>query len=196
MPEDFSPKSSIGAIKENPFIKVKNIPNKNGEIQQSVSFNQDSARKNHNFEGTTGSQDLAASDRLNLQFSLNPSTANDGFLLKFSEGSKMLPVSDHIEALSKPRPPFHSRDFFMNKDFRGLFLADHQEAIGDKAFECVDELNKTVLTKFKGLPGFNDALQKRKEISTFYKEDLIPRIKAEKALRVKTSQGGMIVPDH
>jgi hypothetical protein len=36
MPEDFSPKSSIGAIKENPFIKVKNIPNKNGEIQQKI----------------------------------------------------------------------------------------------------------------------------------------------------------------
>jgi hypothetical protein len=33
MPEDFSPKSSKGAIKENPFIKVKNIPSKHGEIQ-------------------------------------------------------------------------------------------------------------------------------------------------------------------
>jgi hypothetical protein len=35
MPEDFSPKSSLGgtgAIKENPFIKVKNIPSKHGEI--------------------------------------------------------------------------------------------------------------------------------------------------------------------
>jgi hypothetical protein len=40
----------------------------------------------------------------------------------------------------------------------------------------VDELNRTVLTKFKALQGFNDALSKRKEISTFYKEDLIPRI--------------------
>jgi hypothetical protein len=41
MPEDFSPKSSIGggAIKDNPFMKVKNIPGKHGEIQQSVSFN-------------------------------------------------------------------------------------------------------------------------------------------------------------
>jgi hypothetical protein len=51
----------------------------------------------------------------------------------------------------------------------------------------VDELNRTVLTKFKGLKSFNDALVKRKEISTFYKEELIPQIKAEKAQRVKTS---------
>ena len=76
----------------------------------------------------------------------------------------------------------------MNKDFRGLFLADHQEAIGEKAFQCVDELNRTVLTKFKGLSGFNDAISRRKEISTFYKEELIPQIKAEKAQRLKTSQ--------
>jgi|LauGreDrversion4_2_1035121.scaffolds.fasta_scaffold94626_2 hypothetical protein len=32
MAEDFSPKSSVVGIKENPFIKVKNIPSKNGEI--------------------------------------------------------------------------------------------------------------------------------------------------------------------
>jgi len=33
MPEDFSPKSSLGGTaKENPF-KVKNIPTKNGQIQ-------------------------------------------------------------------------------------------------------------------------------------------------------------------
>ena len=41
MPEDFSPKSSLGgaAQKENPFIKVKNIPGKQGEVHQTVSFN-------------------------------------------------------------------------------------------------------------------------------------------------------------
>jgi hypothetical protein len=69
----------------------------------------------------------------------------DTFLFKFSEGSRVNTVSDHLEALAKPRPPFHSRDFFMNKDFRGLFLADHQEAIGEKAFKYVEELNRTVL---------------------------------------------------
>ena len=86
-----------------------------------------------------------------------------------------------MDKLSQPKPPFHSRDFFLNKDFRGLFLADHQEAVGEKAFKRVDELNKTVLTKFKGLKDFNEDLAKRKELSTYYKEDLIPRIKMEKA---------------
>jgi hypothetical protein len=84
----------------------------------------------------------------------------------------------------------------MKKDFRGLFLADHKEAIGDKAFQCVDELNRTVLTKFKALQGFNNALSKRKKISTFYKMDLIPRIQAEKAMRLKTSHGGLGAPEH
>ena len=86
-----------------------------------------------------------------------------------------------MDKLSQPKPAFHSRDFFLNKDFRGLFLADHQEAGGEKAFKRVDELNKTVLTKFKGLKDFNEDLAKRKELSTYYKEELIPRIKMEKA---------------
>lgn len=94
---------------------------------------------------------------------------------------KTYQISEHLNKLAQPKPPFHSRDFFLNKDFRGLFLADHQEAIGEKAFKCVDELNKTVLTKFKGLKGFNEDLAKRKEMSTYYKEELIPRIKMEKS---------------
>jgi hypothetical protein len=38
-----------------------------------------------------------------------------------------------------------------------------------------------VLTKFKGLKDFNEDLTKRKEMNAYYKEDLIPKIKAEKA---------------
>jgi hypothetical protein len=63
---------------------------------------------------------------------------------------------------------FHTRDFFMKSDFRGLFLADHQEAIGEKAFQCVEELNKKVLTKFKTLNTFNVELSQRKAIKSFY----------------------------
>lgn len=37
-----------------------------------------------------------------------------------------------------------------------------------------------MLTKFKGLQGFNQDIQRRKEVSTFYKEELMPKIKAEK----------------
>jgi hypothetical protein len=39
------------------------------------------------------------------------------------------------------KPEYQSRDFFNKSEFRGLFLADHQEAIGDKALKCVEELN-------------------------------------------------------
>jgi len=84
--------------------------------------------------------------------------------------------------LSQPKPAYHSKDFFLNKDFRGLFLADHQEAIGDQAFECVEDLNKNVLTQFKTLVGFNEAIQRRKQMQTFYKEELVPKIKEEKRL--------------
>ena len=73
-----------------------------------------------------------------------PSPAEKEFILKFVEPRNYL-YTPHLEVLSQPKAPYHSKDFFLNKDFRGLFLADHQEAIGDKAFECVDELNKNVL---------------------------------------------------
>ena len=47
-----------------------------------------------------------------------------GFALKFTE-PKSYPISHHLEALAMTKPTFHSRDFLLNKDFRGLFLADH-----------------------------------------------------------------------
>jgi hypothetical protein len=56
------------------------------------------------------------------------------------------------------KPEFHSRDFFNKSEFRGLFLADHQEAIGEKAVKCVEELNMQVLGKFKDLQSFNQSL--------------------------------------
>ena len=39
-------------------------------------------------------------------------------------------------------PPYHqfvtTGELLARQEFRGLFLADHQEALGDKAFKCVD----------------------------------------------------------
>ena len=72
-------------------------------------------------------------------------TKGTDFTLKFTD-PKVYPVSEHLDKLAMSKPPYHSRDFFLNKDFRGLFLADHQEAIGEIAYQCVDELNRTVLT--------------------------------------------------
>ena len=42
------------------------------------------------------------------------------------------------------RPEYRNGDLFENSDFRGMFIADHQEAIGEKANICVDELNYLV----------------------------------------------------
>ena len=68
----------------------------------------------------------------------------------------------------------------MNSDFRGLFLADHQEAIGENAFKCVEDLNKTTLSKFKQLTTFNEAIQQKKAMLTFYKTDLKFKDKSNK----------------
>ena len=44
----------------------------------------------------------------------------------------------HQDVLSMAKPDYHGKDFFQRKEFRGLLLADYQEAIGEKAFACVD----------------------------------------------------------
>ena len=49
--------------------------------------------------------------------------------------------NERIEILSIPKKEFNGKDFFARQEFRGLFLADHQEALGKKAFDCVDNLN-------------------------------------------------------
>ena len=55
-------------------------------------------------------------------------------------------ASDRVEILAMPRPQYHGKDFFQRAEFRGLFLADHQEAIGERAFKCVDELNQDTVS--------------------------------------------------
>jgi len=47
-------------------------------------------------------------------------------------------TSMRTEILAMPKTQYHGKDFFQRGEFRGLFLADHQDAIGDKAFKCVD----------------------------------------------------------
>lgn len=44
----------------------------------------------------------------------------------------------HQDVLAMAKPEYHGKDFFQRKEFRGLLLADYQEAIGEKAFACVD----------------------------------------------------------
>lgn len=59
---------------------------------------------------------------------------------------KYYSTSERIEVLSKPKTQYHGKDFFNRQDFRGLFLADHQEAIGEAAFKCVDKINHDTVT--------------------------------------------------
>ena len=56
--------------------------------------------------------------------------------------------SERIDVLAMPKPQYHGKDFFQRQEFRGLFLADHQEAIGERAFKCVDTLNQETVSKF------------------------------------------------
>ena len=67
------------------------------------------------------------------------------------------------------KPDYHGKDFFQRKEFRGLLLADYQEAIGEKAFACVDQLNTNTVSQFSNLKSFREALGKKKLVEKFYK---------------------------
>eukprot|EP00347_Sterkiella_histriomuscorum_P001141 403373167 len=149
--------------------RLKTSHNKTLDIEEkcglSQSFNSDVKRKpyqnlnQYSNSIMTGVRDLRSNTEqiLNLE---NPEkeqftqTQNlDGTVsmkLKYVQPKKYI-RSDHTEALSIYKPEFNSKDFFAKSDFRGLILADHQEAIGPKAFKCVEELNDQVLSKFKTL---------------------------------------------
>ena len=81
-------------------------------------------------------------------------------------------------ALSKQ--DYHGKDFFQRSEFRGLLLADYQEAIGEKAFQCVDSLNTNTVSQFSELKSFKEALSKRKLLDKFYKQGGIKQYTAMK----------------
>ena len=68
------------------------------------------------------------------------------------------------------KPEYHGKDFFQRKEFRGLLLADYQEAIGEKAFACVDQLNTNTVSQFSNLKSFREAIGKKKLLEKFYRE--------------------------
>ena len=53
--------------------------------------------------------------------------------MKFTQ-PKFYNQSDHLNILAMPKTEYQWKDFFQRSEFRGLLLADYQEAIGDKAF--------------------------------------------------------------
>ena len=48
-------------------------------------------------------------------------------------------------------------------------MADHQEALGQRAFECIDDLNRNTVTKFNDISSFRDSISQRKTQEAFYK---------------------------
>ena len=44
--------------------------------------------------------------------------------------------------LAMPKEEHNASDFFQRQEFRGLLLADHQEALGKQAYDAVDHLNE------------------------------------------------------
>ena len=53
--------------------------------------------------------------------------------------------------LAIAKPEYRGRDFFQRPEFRGMIISDFQNAIGDRAKQSVDLLNKTSVSKFPTL---------------------------------------------
>ena len=70
------------------------------------------------------------------------------------------------------KPEYQGKDFFQRSDFRGLLLADYQEAIGEKAFDCVEQLNQNTVSKFSTLKSFRESLNRKKTLDRFYKSGM------------------------
>ena len=67
-------------------------------------------------------------------------------------------------------------------------MADHQEAIGDAAFVCVDKINNETVSQFNSISLFKESIQQKKEIQTFYKNEVISnRLQSKSPPRCKAS---------
>lgn len=75
---------------------------------------------------------------------------------------KSYQTSERTRILSMPKSEYQGKDFFQRKEFRGLFLADHQEALGKKAFKCVDDLNHSTVNKFNSINSFRENISNKK----------------------------------
>lgn len=104
---------------------------------------------------------------------LSAFSTDSNFKLKFTI-PKQYEHSEHLDTLATAKPDFYSKDFFAQREFRGLVLSDYQEAIGQKAFQAVESLNESVLSKFKTLQNFNKQIKQGKTIRSFYKQVVIP----------------------
>jgi hypothetical protein len=70
------------------------------------------------------------------------------FQFKFSPNKEPKCDNPHEAILAMPKTEYQGKDFFWRSEFRGLILADYQEAIGNKAFKCVEDINKSTVSQF------------------------------------------------
>lgn len=66
--------------------------------------------------------------------------------------------NEHINILAMPKTEYQGDDFFKRSEFRGLLLADYQNAIGPKAMDFVQQLNSGTVSQFSYIPTFKDGL--------------------------------------
>lgn len=66
-------------------------------------------------------------------------------------------TSKHNDVLAMPKRKFRGFDFFQKPEFRGLLLPDYQLAIGEKAWDSVDLLNKTAERNFPTLKTYQES---------------------------------------
>lgn len=99
---------------------------------------------------------------------ISPRTAGTGLFTARTK-QRAQPVSERLEMLAKPRPLYHGTDFFHRPDFRGLFLADNQEAIGAVAYKCVDKINQETISLFNSIKAFKDDISLKNEVTSYYR---------------------------
>ena len=94
--------------------------------------------------------------------------------------------------LAMAKQDYFEKDFFQRKEFRGLLLADYQDAIDkEKADACVDSLNANTVSQFSNLQSVKEALIKRKLLDKFYRQGGLQQFNETKryATAGKDSQG-------
>ena len=72
--------------------------------------------------------------------------------------------------LAFPKQEYQGKDFFDRSEFRGLLLADYQDACGQTARQSVKQLNQTTINNFKHLRCFQNSLSQQRLVGSFYKD--------------------------
>jgi hypothetical protein len=93
---------------------------------------------------------IGVNETSGLYGGVNKSTSNsanaDKFKLKFDKRSTSVMNCPRDNVLAIPKPSYQGKDFFQRPEFRGLLLADHQEIVGPRAYEMVEQLNTTTIS--------------------------------------------------